>query len=108
MNFEAWTETLPDEALRDLELREWHAEESDAYCELLEAHHYLGCPNARVRHLRQVVLYEGKAVALLSKDLRLPPVGRHIHSMMQTRTGADVLKAFSLLRQGLALATQAA
>lgn len=65
MSIEAWTEALPDEALRDLELREWHDEESDAYCELLDEHHYLGCPDARVRHLRQVVLYQGKAVALL-------------------------------------------
>jgi hypothetical protein len=65
MSIEAWTETLPGEALLDLEPREWRDEEADAYCGLLDAHHYLGCPDARVRHLSQVVLYEGKAVALL-------------------------------------------
>lgn len=65
MSIEAWTETLPDEALRDLELREWNEAEAEAYCALLDEHHYLGSPDARTRHLCQVVLYEGKAVALL-------------------------------------------
>ena len=35
MNIPAWLKTLPDEALRGLELREWHGNEVDAYVELL-------------------------------------------------------------------------
>lgn len=65
MTIEAWTETLPDEALRDLELREWDDGEAEVYCALLDEHHYLGSPDARTRHLCQVVLYQSKAVALL-------------------------------------------
>jgi hypothetical protein len=65
MKTQAWLKTLPDEALRSLELREWHEDEADAYVELLNEHHYLKCPHARKRHLSQVVCYKGKAVALL-------------------------------------------
>ena len=54
-----------DEAMRGLELREWHDNEVDAYVELLNKHHYLKCPHARKRHLSQVACYQGKAVALL-------------------------------------------
>lgn len=57
--------TLPNEALRSLDLREWHDDEVDTYVGLLDDHHYLKCPHARKRHLSQVVCYEGKAVALL-------------------------------------------
>jgi len=52
MNIEAWTEALPDEALREVESREWHNEESEAYCKLLDEHHYLSRrqsePTARI------------------------------------------------------------
>jgi len=65
MKIEAWTKTLPNKALRRLELREWLADEAETYVELLNKHHYLGCPDARKRHLSQVVCHEGKAVALL-------------------------------------------
>lgn len=65
MNIPAWLKTLPDEALRSLELREWHDDEVDAYVELLNKHHYLKCPHARKRHLSQVACYQGKAVALI-------------------------------------------
>ena len=65
MKIEAWTKTLPDEALRRLELCEWLADEAERYVELLNKHHYLGCPDARKRHISQVVCYEGKAVARL-------------------------------------------
>jgi len=65
MNIKAWTKSLPNEALASLELREWRDDEADAYTELLDKHHYLGCPDPRKRHLSQVVCYEGKAVALL-------------------------------------------
>ena len=65
MNIPAWLKTLPDEALRGLELREWHGNEVDAYVELLNKHHYLKCPHARKRHLSQVACYQGKAVALI-------------------------------------------
>lgn len=65
MTIEAWTNSLPDEALRGLQLREWLDEESDNYAALLDEHHYLGCPSTRKRHLRQVVLYQDKVVALL-------------------------------------------
>ena len=41
MNIPAWLKTLPDEALRSIELREWHDDEVDAYVELLNKHHYL-------------------------------------------------------------------
>ena len=44
MNIPAWLKTLPDEALRSLELREWHDDEVDTYVELLNKHHYLN-PN---------------------------------------------------------------
>ena len=64
MKVEAWTGALPEEALRKLELRQWQ-DEVEAFAGLLDEHHYLGCPHARVRHLSQVVLYEGKVVALL-------------------------------------------
>ena len=65
MNILAWLKTLPDEALRSLELREWHDDEVDTYVELLNKHHYLKCPHARKRHLSQVACYQGKAVALI-------------------------------------------
>lgn len=65
MKVEAWTGALPEEALRKLELRQWRDDEVEAFAGLLDEHHYLGCPHARVRHLSQVVLYEGKVVALL-------------------------------------------
>ncbi|MBT62625.1 MAG: hypothetical protein CML13_05365 [Puniceicoccaceae bacterium] len=65
MKIEAWIEALPEQSLRSLELREWSDDEAQSYVDLLDQHHYLGCPDARKRHLRQVVLYEGKAVALL-------------------------------------------
>lgn len=65
MSIEAWTETLPEEALRELELREWRDDETEAYSALLDKHHYVGSPDARTRHLCQVVIYRGKAVALL-------------------------------------------
>lgn len=65
MNAEAWTEPLPEESLRALELREWQENESEALTELLNEHHYLGCPDARKMHLSQVVLYEGRVVGLL-------------------------------------------
>jgi len=65
MKPQAWLKALPDEALRSLELREWHEDETEAYVALLDEHHYLGSPHARKRHLSQVVTYEGQAVALL-------------------------------------------
>lgn len=65
MKTQAWLKTLPDESLRNLELREWQEAEVDTYVALLNEHHYLKCPDARKRHLSQVVCYEGNAVALL-------------------------------------------
>ena len=65
MNIPARLKTLPNEALRSLELGEWHDDEVDAYVELLNKHHYLKCPHARKRHLSQVACYQGKAVALI-------------------------------------------
>jgi hypothetical protein len=65
MSIEAITGELPDHALRSLELREWREDEVTTYAALLEQHHYLGCPDARKRHLCQVACYEGKAVALV-------------------------------------------
>ena len=66
MKVEAWTGSLPDEALRGLEVREWRDDEACTYVALLDELHYLGCPDARKRHLSQVICYEGKAVALLT------------------------------------------
>lgn len=65
MTIEANTGTLPDTALRSLELREWREDEVDTFAALMDAHHYLGCPDPRKRHLCQVVLYEDQVVALL-------------------------------------------
>lgn len=65
MIIEAITGALPDEALRSLELREWQEDEVEVYAGLLDAHHYLGCPDGRRRHLCQVACYQGKAVALI-------------------------------------------
>ena len=46
--------------MRELQLREWEgAEETEYYAQLLEEHHYLGCPDSRKRHLCQVVTHEG-------------------------------------------------
>ena len=58
-------QNTPDEAMRGLELREWHDDEVDAYVKLLNKHHYLKCPHARKRHLSQDACYQGKAVALI-------------------------------------------
>lgn len=65
MSIESITGVLPDEALRDLELREWRDDEVATYAGLLDRHHYLGNPDARRRHLCQVACYRGKAVALI-------------------------------------------
>ena len=88
MKTQAWLEPLPDEALRSLELREWHEDETDTYVALLEEHHYLGSPHARKRHLGQVVCYEGKAVALLiwtTSSRQLIHRDRHIGWDSRTR-----------------------
>jgi hypothetical protein len=66
MILHAHTECLPDEGMRRLELREWDPAEAEYYAELMEKHHYLGCPDSRKRHLSQVVTYEGAPVALLT------------------------------------------
>jgi hypothetical protein len=65
MKIEAWTEPLSEESMRGLELREWQESENEGFIELLNEHHYLGCPDARKMHLRQAVLYEGRVVGLL-------------------------------------------
>lgn len=65
MSIESITGELPNQALRGLELREWHEEEVETYVGLLDTHHYLRSPDARRRHLCQVACYEGKAVALI-------------------------------------------
>ena len=66
MILHAHTECLPEEGMNGLELREWYPAEAEYYAELMEQHHYLGCPDARKRHLCQVITYEGAAVALLT------------------------------------------
>ena len=63
----AHRDNFPSTGMRELQLREWEgAEEIEYYAQLLEEHHYLGCPDPRKRHLCQVVTHEGAAVALLT------------------------------------------
>jgi hypothetical protein len=61
MTLHAHMKLLPEEGMRKLELRDWDSQEFEYYCELLTKHHYLGCPDARKRHLCQVITYEGAA-----------------------------------------------
>lgn len=87
MTIETITGELPDEALRGLELREWREDEAETYAGLLDARHYLGCPDARKRHLCQVACHEGKAVALIvwtTASAKL--AGREIHVGWDSRT----------------------
>jgi hypothetical protein len=63
MSIESITGVLPDEALRDLELREWRDDEVATYAGLLDRHHYLGNPDARRRHLCQVA-YDQETVSI--------------------------------------------
>jgi len=66
MILQAHTGIFPETGMSKLELREWDSSEVETYAELLKKHHYLGCPDARKRHLSQVVTYQGAAVALLT------------------------------------------
>jgi len=87
MTIESITGELGDEALRGLELRLWREEEVDTYAALLEKHHYLGCPDARKRHLCQVACYEGKAVALVVWTTASPKLaGREAYLRWDART----------------------
>jgi hypothetical protein len=81
MDIEAWTGPLPEESLRALELREWQETENEAFAGLLNEYHYLGCPDARKMHLRQVVLYEA-LLDQLTCDLAVAETGiplGHLH-----------------------------
>ncbi|WP_425609271.1 Druantia anti-phage system protein DruA [Thalassobacterium maritimum] len=87
MSIESITGELSDEALRGLELRLWRDEDVDTYVALLEKHHYLGCPDARKRHLCQVVCHEGKAVALVVWTTASPKLaGREAYLRWDART----------------------
>ena len=66
MKVSAIIEELPYSALKCLEVRPWREEENEGYVQLLDQYHYLKAPAKARRHLSQVVLYEGQAVALLS------------------------------------------
>lgn len=87
MTIESITGELGDEALRGLELRLWRDEEADTYAALLEKHHYLGCPDARKRHLCQVACHGGKAVALVVWTTASPKLaGREEYLRWDART----------------------
>lgn len=87
MIIDAITGELPEAALSRLELREWQEDEVETLAGLLDAHHYLGCPDPRRRHLCQVACFEGRAVALVvwtTASAKL--AGRESHVGWDTRT----------------------